>query len=233
MKKSLFMLLAIAFIFSQCDTKTQQEDQNSPEDSISSEMNTEIDAVATIEEELTEEQKLQNMYKNATSVIFNVFMVSYNDVIKEQAKTLTASFGEVNSEKSTTDVDEIDAKIENFSDEFQNKLDSGLIQQEAYFNQLKTENVEVYNKMFTNETMKEGLVIAEHYEFPAGFGPLHKNMDEKAIARYVVRLVATSNDKDDVVNQYMSEVMQWYSQVNKELEEDPEINEYLESLNQQ
>ncbi len=233
MKKSLFMLLAIAFIFSQCDTKKQQEDQNSPEDSISSEMNSEIDAVAAIDQQLTEEQKVQNMYKNATSVIFNVFMVSYNDVIKDQAKTLTASFGEINSEEHATSVEEIDAKIENFSDEFQNKLDSGFVQQETYFNQMKTENEEIYNKIFSNETMKEGLVIAEHYEFPAGFGPLYENMDEKAIARYVVRVVATSNDKDDVVNQYMSEVMQWYSQVNKELEEDPEINDYMESLNVQ
>lgn len=226
--KRLFVFLAITVFFSQCGPKTNQEDETQSEDSISSVMDAEIDALAT--EVPSEEQKVRNMYRNASAVVFNVLVVSFDEIFKEEAKTLTASIGSLSSEASEEEVEEVDEKIDGFSDEFKQKLDSGLVALDEYFDKLKTEDEEMYNKIFEREKMKAGPSIAENYELPTGFRPLHENLDEAEITRYVVRLVANSNDNNDPLNQYMTEVMQWFSEVSNELDADPEIKAYIESF---
>jgi len=230
MKKFVFIFLAIALFFSQCGPKSNQEEDTQSEDSISSAMDAEIDAMATLEEELTEDQMVRNMYRNTSAVVFNVLVVSLDKTFKEEAKTLTASISSISTETSNEEVAEVDSKIDGFSDDFRNKLDSGLVAMDDYFDKLKTEDSEMYNKIFDREKMKSGLSISANYKLPTGFRPLQNNLDEAEITRYVVRLVANSDDNDDALNQYMTEVMQWFSEVSNELDADPEIKEYIESL---
>ncbi len=229
MKKFVLMFLAIALFFSQCGPKNSQEDESQSEDSITSTMEAEIDALA-IEEELTEDEKVRNMYKNTSAIAFNVLVVSFDQIFKDEAKTLTASISSLSTEASDEEVAAVDSKIEDFSDDFKNKLDSGLVAMEDYFDKLKSENEEVYNQIFDRETMKAGISIADNYQLPKGFKPLHQNLDQHEVTRYVVRLVANSNDNTDPLNQYMTEVMQWFNQVSNELDADPEISTYIESL---
>jgi hypothetical protein len=193
-------------------------------------MDAEIDAMATLEEELSEDQMVRNMYRNTSAVVFNVLVVSFDKIFKEEAKTLTASISSLSAETSKEEVAEVDSQIDGFSEDFRNKLDSGLVAMDDYFDKLKTEDAEMYNKIFDREKMKTGPSISENYELPTGFRPLQNNLNEAEITRYVVRLVANSDDNNDPLNQYMTEVMQWFSEVSNELDTDPEIKEYIESL---
>lgn len=224
------MCMAIGILFSQCDQKASQEDENLEEDSITSQMNQEIDAMASVQEELSEEQKVRNMYKNTSAVVFNVLVVSFDEVFKEEIKTLTASIG--SGETTEKETKNLEVNVDDFSDDFKNKLDSGLVALDQYFDQLKTEDEEMYNKIFANEKMQKGVLIAENYDLPEGFAPLHENLDEEEITRYVIQLAANSESQADPLSLYMAEVMQWFGEVSNELESDPEIKAYMEAARQ-
>ena len=226
MKKLFLFLLATIILFSQCQ-KPANDENNSSEESVSTKIEADTRSMPVKEEELTPEQQARNLYKNTSSIMINVMMLAFNQSINDELKTITAAFGSLDPEATEESIAEIDEIIDELPEEFLSMIDSATSDLDAQFNEIKLENEAVYNKMFKSEVMLQGISIADSYDLPAGFKPLSESLSKEEMRRYIVKLGGASENTDDVVVQYLTEVMEWLQTTVKELEADPEVNEYL------
>ena len=209
MKKVTFLfaaLFAFTFVFQAC--------QNSGSTETTNEETVTTDTVATeevveeevaIAEELTDDVKARNIYKNTTVILSGSMVISFGNILGDQAQAINEAFG-------TGNTAEIDAKIASLPAETMAKLDDMKNKMDSVFDAMKTEHEAIYNKMFQHELMAEGIEIANKYELPEGFEPLTANMDETAMRRYIIKISSADPNGDateDVILNMYKEIFEW------------------------
>ncbi|MCG8697130.1 MAG: hypothetical protein MI922_03690 [Bacteroidales bacterium] len=177
--------------------------------------------------ELSLEDKAMNTFTNSTVIVTGAMMLAFSDAFKSQAESFATIFGEETTEESLKKIDEEIAGLDN-----ETILTLGTMRDEMKhaFDSLAKENMTVYKKLFLHEKMKEGVEITTKYELPKGFPPLSEELTEAELKRYIVKLISADGNEEDPIVKTYTELMMWFQEVGKEIENDEELKKMLSSM---
>ncbi len=230
LKYSLLFLFAAGVVLTGCQS-TGENDKQGGEEVKEQEAKKENKEKKT--KNLTPEQKATNVYANTLTIFSGSMALAFNSAFKDLAEGIKTSINEAAGDKEA--VNKLDAKIAELPDEISSKLQEMTGEMNKGFTEMKKTNPEIYNKMFKNELMQEGIDITTKYDLPEGFKPLSENLNEKEIKRYIVFIGAAGNDQanaDHPVIKTYQDLFAWFQKMGKELQKDPDIKAYMEEMKQ-
>lgn len=173
---------------------------------------------------LSLEEQAKNTYMNTTSIISGIMILSFSEMFQGTIR----SFAEGISGK----VDSVDAIIATMDEGLSAQLDTIVTSMDKIFNEILTQNISVYNKLFNKEVLKEGVAIATKYDLPEGFRPLTQDLTPQEVKRYIIYALSVPKEEaeSNTVNQTLTELSQWLQDVDAEIKADPEISDFLNTL---
>ena len=164
------------------------------------------------------------LYSNATVAFMGVIVVGMSDAFGGMAEGIADAFA--NSE----DAAEIDAKLESVQGE---AIDKVLEMQGAINDALASINEEdatTYDKMFSGPTMHKGFDMVDNASIGAGFARFDEPMSPAEMKRWVIFLAQKDADETNPAYTHFQELMQWYSELNNEYQNDPDITTVTDRL---
>ncbi len=176
---------------------------------------------------LSLDAKAKNTFKNTTVVFTGAMVIAFSDVFRGQAEAFTDAF---NSELDEEGIKNLDEQIAGFGEEVIQPLDEMIMQMDQAFDEMAKENINVYEKMFLHDLMKEGVAITEKYELPNGFRPLSQDLTQEEIKRYIVKVSTDGQNTEDPVIKTYIELFEWFQKVGEEFNADPEIQSFMRSM---
>ena len=173
---------------------------------------------------LSLEEQAKNTYMNTTSIISGIMILSLSEMFQGTMKSFTGSFN--------GKIDTVDAIIKSMNTEISAQLDTMVTSMDKIFNEVLTENISIYNKLFSKEILKEGVSIASKYELPEGFRPLTQDLSPSEIKRYIIYTLSIPKEeqKTDELGKMLTELSQWLQEVDKEIKADSEIADFFSTL---
>ena len=177
-----------------------------------------------INKKLSLEEQAKNTYMNTTSIISGIMILSLSDMFQGTIKSFAVS--------ATGNLDSVDAIINNMDQGLSAQLDTMVTSMNKVFNDILTKNISIYKKLFSKEVLKNGVAIATKYEVPKGFRPLTQDLSPQEIKQYIIYTLSIPKDEDstNVVGKTLSELAQWLQDVDAEIKADPEISNFLNTL---
>lgn len=176
---------------------------------------------------LSFEEKSINTFKNTLVVFSGSMALAFSSVFKEQIPTFEIAFNEELDEKKLREIDSLIAKL---GTRLTLQLEQVMEHMDKNFVELSQENLNIYNKIFLYDLMKDGVAITEKYELPAGFRPLSQYLTPAELKRYIIKVsVHSENTKDPVIKTY-KELFEWFQKAGDELQKDAEINDFMKGL---
>jgi hypothetical protein len=176
---------------------------------------------------LSLDEKALNTFKNTTMVFSGSMILAFSDAFKDESGIFDGAFDE---ELTDEDVAELDRQIASLNEQTLQSMDEMMKKMDAAFNDLSKENLPIYKKMFLKDIMKEGVAITEKYDLPNGFRPLSQDLTPKEIKRYIIKVTTDAEDMDDPIIKTYMELFEWFQLVDQEFNNDPEIQEFLQSI---
>lgn len=176
---------------------------------------------------LTLDAKAKNTFKNTTVVFTGAMVLVFSEVYKEQAEAFAEAF---NSEMNEEDIKNLDEQIAGLGNEIIQPLEEMIENMDEAFDEMAKENINVYEKMFLHDLMKEGVAITEKYDLPTGFRPLSQNLTKEEIKRYIVKISTDGQNLDDPIIKTYMELFDWFQKVGEEFNSDPEIKSFMQRM---
>lgn len=176
---------------------------------------------------LTLDTKAKNTFKNTTVVFTGAMVLAFSEIYKGQAEAFAEVFNSEMNEEALKNLDELIAGLGN---EIIQPLDEMIVNMDEAFDEMAKENINVYEKMFLHDLMKEGVAITEKYDLPNGFRPLSQNLTKQEIKRYIVKISTDGQNQDDPIIKTYMELFEWFQKVGQEFNSDPEIKSFMKRM---
>lgn len=177
--------------------------------------------------ELSVDEKAKNMFSNTMIIFSGSMIISFSEMYKNQAEVFSEVF---NTELDEAAIKELDQKIAGLNDETMAQLEEMKVMMDHAYDSIEKADRAIYDKLFLRESMKNGVAIAESFDMPVGFKPLTEELSTEEVKRYILKIIVDGQDTSDVVIKSFSEIALWMQEIGKELNNDEEINTFMESM---
>lgn len=174
---------------------------------------------------LTADQKACNLYKNFTVVFAGSLVLAMGNTFGSMGEGFAAA---AEGEEGVAALDEQIAGLEG---EIIGKIDEMAAGIDEAYSTMQNEYPSVYDKMFGGGMMDEGVAIAENAVLPNGFVPLTENMTTAELKRYILFCSDQSTDENHPVMVMYRDLFEWSNTMQATFDADPEIAEFMASLN--
>ncbi len=205
----LFILIGFPLVFHAC----MQDTAKPPKQDVSG---------------LTLEDKAANTFKNTTAVFSGSMLLAFSNHFRPLVDSFAVLF---DGELSDEGLQYLDDQIANLDSNTLQTIDRMIVQIDSAVDALRASNrISLYQKMFMNDLIRDGIAITEKYELPYGFRPLCLPLSDKEIKRYILKVTTDSHDPNDPLIKTYMELFAWFQEVGEDFQADPEIQEFLNSM---
>ncbi len=173
---------------------------------------------------LSAEDRAFNSFLNITMIYSGSMMVMFSGM-GESMNEILAGDG--------SDSEKIEKAMGSLNEELVSMVNEGLQDMAHQMDSIKTNNPEVFKRIFDRESMREMVAINDQFTIPKGFKKLDRNLDSKDILRYVMHLNLSGAVDEEAeaekteIGKYLGEMMDKMQEVSTDLEGDEELNRMM------
>jgi hypothetical protein len=175
---------------------------------------------------ISNEEKTKNAFDNTIKVTLCKYFISEDSVFiksKDELKEI------INSADPKEMWNELDKKLSKLGESVFSECEATFTLLEHHLSNIYAEEPDLSKKLFQNELMQQGSIIAEKYDLPAGLAPFCNPQDYSDVKRYAI--YALTSDEENPVNQLITELSTWVEEAVDVLWNDEEISSLLEKIN--
>lgn len=188
-------------------------------------------AVAEDSPDLSEDEQIQYLYTNTTFILMGTMFLYFSNAFQAIAADLAELFSEKLS-KSIFD-ERFEEKLNSLPADLLDPIRSLFNMLQKTFDDLKTDDPALYQRIFRNPEVVAGLGIARKYSLPEGYQPLYTALTEAELRQYIALLaspaIIEANPEHPVVRMY-TELTEWLQVSGESLQNDKEVSAFFRNL---